>query len=180
MRREHLAPALVLVLVGVLPLGGCATTRPGTIAEVDPPSAEYRYSTGRGSQDFALPPLAVKAAVYEALEDLKMTVAHRGRDGVVSQIDGRTVDDRSITITIRPHRGGTHVGCRIGWFGDDPLSKALLERVGIRLGTLPPEAIPEKPPSSPASNPFFSRDAVPDSVMLREYPDAPYRDRPDL
>jgi len=178
MRIEHLA--LVVAAVGVLPLVGCATTKPGLSGEVSPPSDQYSYFTGRGVQDFALPPVAVKAAVYEAMEDLKMTVTHRGRDGVVSQIDGRTSDDRSVTITIRPQQGVTHVGCRIGWFGDDPLSKTLLERVGIRLGTLPPAAIPEKPPSSPASNPFFSRDAVPDSVMLKEFADAPYRDRPDF
>jgi uncharacterized protein DUF3568 len=178
MRIEHLA--WVIAVVGVLPHGGCATTKPGLSGEVSSSSDQYTYSTGRGTRDFPVAPVAVKAAVYEAMEDLKMTVTHRGRDGAVSQIDGRTTDDRSVTVTIRPQQGVTHVGCRIGWFGDDPLSRTLLERVGIRLGTLPPEAIPEKPPSVPASNPFFSRDAVPDSVMLREFADAPYRNRPDL
>ena len=178
MRREHLA--LVVAGLVVLAASGCATTKPSSIGDVVPASEQYTYSTGRGSQDFALPPVAVKAAVYEAMEDLNMAVVHRGRDGAVSQVDGRTSDDRSVTITIRPQKGVTHVGCRIGWFGDDPLSKTLLQRVGIRLGTQPPEAIPDKPPSTPASNPFFSRDAVPDAVMQRPFADAPYRDRPDL
>ena len=69
------------------------------------------------------------------------------------------------------------VSCRIGWFGDEPLSRTLLERIGVRLGTLPPAAIPDRPPSAPASNPIFSRDAVPDSVIFRDFAEAPYRDR---
>jgi hypothetical protein len=178
MRIEHLAR--VVAAVGALTSGGCALPNPDFSRDANPSSDQYSYSTGRGSQDFGLPPVAVKAAVYEAMEDLKMIVNRRSRDGVVSQIDGRTSDDRSVTITIRPQQGMTHVGCRIGWFGDDPLSRTLLERVGIRLGTLPPAEIPEKPPSSPASNPFFSRDAVPDALMFRGLADEPYRDRPDL
>ena len=180
MRIERLA--LVIALVGVLSQAGCAMTKPGSSGEVSPSSEQYTYSTGRGVQDFAMPPIAVKAAVYEALEDLNMTVTHRGRDGAVSQIDARTTDDRTVTVTIRPQQEVTHVGCRIGWFGDDPLSRTLLERVGIRLGTRAPEPIPDKPPSTPASNPFFSRDAIPDSrsCSRTNLDDAPYQDRPDL
>ena len=80
-------------------------------------------------------------------------------------------------VTLRPQQGKTRISCRIGWFGDEALSKALLERTGIRLGTLPPAAVPENPPSTPGANPFFSRDAVPDEEMLRDVAEAPYRDR---
>ena len=59
-------------------------------------------------------------------------------------------------VTLRPHQTQTRVSCRIGLFGDEPLSKALLERTGVRLGTLPPAAIPDNPRARPASNPFFS------------------------
>ena len=138
--------------------------------EPDQPSSGYSFSTGRGLQDFPAAPVAVKAAVYEAMEDLKMTIKHGSRDGAVSQIEGRTSNDQTVTVTIRPQQGQTHVSCRIGWFGDDPLSKTLLERVGVRLGTLPPAAIPDKLPSAPSSNPFFSRDAIPDSIMYRKSP----------
>ena len=57
--------------------------------------------------------------------------------------------------------------------GYDPvlqaMAKAVLDRVGVRLGTLPPEAIPTDVPSDPSTNPYFSREAVPDSVMLRGF-----------
>ena len=178
MRFDHLR--LIIGVVTGCTLSGCATIKVEPDRDANPPVDLYSFSSGRGSQEFSLPPVAVRAAVYEAMEDLNMTVLHRGREGAVSQTDGRTSDGRSVTITIRPQHGMTHVGCRIGLFGDDPLSKTLMERVGIRLGPLPPDAIPDKPPSSPASNPFFSRDAVPDSVLLRDIAEAPYRNRPDL
>jgi hypothetical protein len=69
------------------------------------------------------------------------------------------------------------VTIRIGWFGDEPLSRALMDRIGIRLGTLPPAAIPVEPPSSPAGNPFFSKNAVSDAEMLKDQADAPYSDK---
>ncbi len=184
MRIEH--AALVLSAVGLVSLSGCATTGLIGSPRAIPSDAEtasgtgYSYSTGRGVQDFAAAPSAVNPAVEQAMEDLKMTVTHRRRDGAVSQIDGRTPDDRTVTATVRPRRGMTQVACRIGWFGDDPLSRTLLERVGVRVGTAPPAAIPVDPPSAPASNPIFSRKAVPDSLMLRDFAEAPYRDRPDL
>ena len=111
------------------------------------------------------------------MDDLKMTSIKRGRDGAVYKIDAKTADNRPVLITVRPHQGQTRVSCRIGWFGDEPLSKAILERTGIRLGTLPPAAIPENPPSAPAANPFFSRLAPPDEDTLRNIAEAPYRDR---
>ena len=131
-------------------------------------------------QDFAAPSGKVAAAVLEAMDDLKITVTRRDHDGAAAQIDGRTPDRRTVTVTLRPEKPITHVSCRVGWFGDEPMSRALLRRVGVRLGTLPPEAIPEEVPSAPPPNPYFSRDAVPDAEMMRDFIEAPYRNRPDM
>jgi hypothetical protein len=35
-------------------------------------------------------------------------------------------------------------------------------------------------PSEPAPNPYFSRDAIPDSEMMKDMIEAPYRTRPDM
>jgi hypothetical protein len=102
---------------------------------------------------------------------------HQAQDGSVVRIEARTEDDRAVTVTLRFRQGATQVGVRIGRFGDEPLSRALLERVGVRLGTRDPEAIPAAAPSAPSSNPYFSRTAIPDSVMLKDFADAPYHDR---
>ena len=129
-------------------------------------------------QDFQFPSSTVTAAVLEAMQDLNIAVTRRDHDGTASQIDGRTVNNRGVTITLRPQKPITPVSCRVGWFGDELFSKALLRRIGIRLGTLPPEAIPENPPSSPAGNPYFSREAVSDYEMMRDYIEAPYPQSP--
>jgi hypothetical protein len=50
----------------------------------------------------------------------------------------------------------------------------LLDRIGSKQGTLPPQPTPsatddlEKAAEKPKSQGIFSRDAVPDSVMLRD------------
>ncbi len=147
---------------------------------VERPAPTLRYSTGRAMQDFEIPSGTVATAVLEAMDDLSMTVTHRGREGTAAQVEGRTADGRSVAVTLRTQKPFTRVSCRIGWFGDEPLSRTLMRRIGVRLGTLPPEAIPDRLPSAPASNPFFSRDAVPDSEMMRDYYEAPYRSRPDI
>jgi Protein of unknown function (DUF3568) len=177
MSQRRIALGLV-VACGAWPVG-CATVTPKAKPIVDIPvgPSKASYAAGRASQDFAMPPGPVGNAVAEAMEDLKMTSIQRGRDGTVNKIDSKTADGQVVTVTIRYHKPMSRVSCRIGWFGDEPLSRTLLDRIGVRLGTLPPAAIPENPPSRPASNPIFARDAVPDSVMFRDIAEAPYRDR---
>jgi hypothetical protein len=93
-------------------------------------------------------------------------------------LSGRVPDGRPVTVTVRSRGAGSAVGVRVGRFGDEALGRALLDRVGVRLGTRPPAPIAPETPSTPGSNPFFSRAAVPDAVMLRDQAEAGYRDRP--
>jgi Protein of unknown function (DUF3568) len=166
--------ALGLLTAGAVAESGCSTVTPTPERVV---STEAAYSGGRAMQDFSLPSTKVGTALTEAMADLKMTSIEPGRDGVVYKIQAKTEDNRTVMVTLRPHQMQTRVSCRVGLFGDEPLAKALLERTGVRLGTLPPAAIPEHVPSSPSSNPFFSKAAVPDEEMLRDVVEAPYRDR---
>ena len=173
MRAQRIA--LGLVMAGGLMQSGCATVAPSPERLLSTGSS---YSAGRAIQDFSLPSTKVGTAVTEAMADLKMASIQPGRNGAVYKIEAKTEDNRAVMVTLRPHQTQTRVSCRIGTFGDEPLSKALLERTGVRLGTLPPTPIPDHVPSSPGSNPFFSRDAVSDELMLKDAAEAPYRDRP--
>ena len=142
--------ALTLVLGCGLAQGGCATVPPSPERLV---STETSFSAGRAMQDFAVPLGKVGTAVTEAMDDLKMTSIETGRDGAVYKVQAKTADNRTVMVTLRPHQTQTRVGCRIGTFGDEPLSRALLERTGVRLGTLPAAAIPEKSPARRAQIP---------------------------
>ena len=129
------------------------------------------------NKTFRATPNSTSAAAAEALDDLKMTSIKRSRDGTVYKIEGKTEDNRTVLVTVRPHQKEARVGCRVGWFGDELLSKAIMERIGIRLELLPPAPIPDKPPSSPAPNPFLLRDQSLKDGMVRDMLEAPYRDR---
>ena len=94
------------------------------------------------------------------------------------RVEAETADNRKVIATLRSHQGITQVTVRVGWFGDEPLSRSLLERVGVSLGSRPPEAIPATAPSSPVLQPLLrSRRGAPILEMLRDFAEAPFRDR---
>ena len=101
--------------------------------------------------------------------------AVRINEGGAIVFQGTTADNRNASVTLRPHPVGSRLSARIGLFGDEPLSRALMDRVGVRLGERAPAAVPADIPSEPAGNPYFSRTAVPDAVLLKDQADAPYR-----
>jgi hypothetical protein len=172
MRRiAHSAAVLLLASPG------CMTVAPIAGTVLGQGGSGYSYAAGRASQVFVYPQPTLEMAVLAAMEDLRIASVRKSLDGSVLRIDGLTPDRRTAAVLVRPQQGASRVIVRIGWFGDEPLSKALMDRIGIRLGTLPPAAIPAEPPSAPASNPYFSRDAVPDEVMVRDR-EAGYNDSP--
>jgi len=155
---------------------GCSTV--GPIAAPVMSATAFTYTAGRATQDFPYPPNTVQSAITGGMDDLRIHSVHLTNDAGILVYTGTTADNRRVSVTIRPQLAASRLSIRIGWFGDEPLSRALMDRIAIRLGELPPSAIPVDPPSEPASNPYFSKDAVPDSVMLRDQADAIYRDTP--
>jgi hypothetical protein len=165
--------ALLALLACGIGQSGCAVVLPPPPDDLGPAAW---YGGGRAVQEFALPGNDVGAALAAAMDDLKMGSVQRKRNGKIIELDAKTADNRSVLVTVRPHEGQTRVSCRIGWFGDEPLSMALLERTGVRLGTLPPAAIPDNPPSTPAIT-KFPRPSPPDEATLRAIAEAPLHDR---
>ncbi len=157
--------------------GSSSSTGTGT-GSSNSTGTRSHYGGGRATQEFAFPSPVVQEALIAALTDLKVSAVRQHHDGPARIVEGTTADGRKVNVTLRPGVGAARVSVRIGWFGDEPYAKAILERVGIRLGTLPPAAIPEEPPSAPSPNPFFSRSAIPDAIMFRDQAEAPYHDSP--
>ena len=166
---------LMMLLAIAASQTGCATVPP--TAELAAAEAGFSFSGGRGVQSYAFPPSVVLATLNEAMGDLNLTDIEAKRDGTVSRVESKTSDHRPVVATLRSHQSRSVVSVRVGWFGDEPLTRELLKRTAVRLGSEAPEAISASPPSAPARNPYFSREAIPDSVMLRDFAEAPYRDR---
>ena len=67
-------------------------------------------------------------------------------------------------MTIQTSGANSTVSAKVGWMGDEPLTRAMLDRLGSRQGTLPPQPLPagveadEAPP--PRTQPILARDAV--------------------
>lgn len=93
---------------------------------------------------------------------------------------GKAADGRAVRVELRPMGASTLASVSVGRNGDVPYARALLDRVGLRLGTKPPDPLNEAPTSPPPTfnTPLFSRKAVPDSEMLRDQIGSMYRDSP--
>jgi hypothetical protein len=165
--------------------GGCSTTGPARSM------AGFVARDGLADRSFPQSFDPVVAVTREAMADLGVRevavrldpdLAPGGHPPAgnprAATLSGRGADGRPVAVTIRSRGNGCDVGVRVGRFGDEALSRTLLDRVGVRLGTLPPAPIPTEVPSTPGSQPFFSRAAVPDAVMLRDQAEAGYRDSP--
>lgn len=177
MRRPTVPRPVALAVASVLG-SGCMTL--GPVAPVQT-SGGYAYEDAWGTQGFAAPPGEVREAVVGGMADLRMRGAHRsGQKGEsVEVLDGQAHDGRHVRVVLRPRPGETIVNVRVGRFGDEALAHALIERVGVRLGTLAPAPAPEAPPTSPTPwRRLFSKEAVADEIMLRDAANAGYRDTP--
>ena len=181
MRRIALTTAALLAASAA---SGCHTTSPSTLSAsnqnptssaVADPESTFSYAAGRAIQTFPQSTATLQPIVLSALEDLRIHSVTLTREVGAVVFKGTTASAARASVTLRPTPDGSRLSARIGLFGDEPLSRALMDRVGIRLGSLPPSAIPAEPPSEPDKNPYFSRDAVPDSEMLKDQAEAPYR-----
>lgn len=162
------SPVRAFLALGlVLGAAGCSTV------PVAQGPAGYAFDRTAGRMHYPAPVAVVESAALEALNELRcdgVEVAPAA-DGA-SRISGRGGDGRGVELLITADpAGGTTATARIGRFGDEPRSRALLQRIAVRIGaleaptgaaaaTLAPQTTPE-----PAAGP-----GVPDAVMSREQP----------
>jgi len=174
MRRTAL---LAMALWATTSGPGCRTmVGPATLSALAQPAAgEFSYSAGRAIQSFAFAPQSVEPAASAAMDDLRIHSIRRTSEEGTVVLEGTTADNRRASVTIHPQNAGTRVSARLGLFGDEPLSRALMDRINVRLGALPPKAVSADPPSEPGKNPWFSRTAISDEEMLKDQADAHFK-----
>lgn len=159
------------VILAALMLAGCSSTgtfgRERLALPIGP-----SYVGGRGVQVFPASESLV-SNVKEAMSDVGIHAINQTQDpsGLIV-LEGKTVDDRRARVTLLGTKARSTVSIKIGWVGDEPITRVLLDRIGNRQGTFEPSTPVEAPPEP--AQPILSREAVPDSTMLRNQVDAGY------
>jgi hypothetical protein len=126
-------------------------------------AAGYFYYRGEICKYYPAGPEATFAATRAALFDLNMPILSEQNRGDHGNIEGSTATNDKVHVSIRqdtdngPAAGPlTRVGVRVGMFGNDETSTAILRQVEVRLsyppsGRLVPQAAPTLGPIQPVS-----------------------------
>ena len=161
-----LAAALTLMFAD-----GCSST--GTFARQKfAMKPGVQYVGGRGYAMYPTTPNLV--------ENVKLTMGELGMhtihpipeaNGAVA-FEALTADKRGARVTIHTTGVRSTVALKVGWLGDEPYTRSFLAKLEDRQGALPASAVPEE--VEPEAQGRFSREAVPDSVMIRNQLDSTF------
>ncbi len=141
--------AIGLITVGALaaPLTGCRLVHPPL--RPDPGVTGYAILGPYSVQRFIFPMPLVERAAIEAMNDMKINKVSRKpkKDGICFL--GCLYDGRYVWYTLEPEGDSNTIATvEIDLYGDEPLSKMLLDRTSSRLATLPQSV---NPPFAPRS-----------------------------
>ena len=176
MRRTRMVGMILSATI----LAGCSTTGPFGRERLALPIGPS-YVGGRGMQMFPTS-TTLLADVKDAMSDVGIHSIVQNEDpGGLIILEGTTADARKARVTIQTSGVNSTVSAKVGWLGDEPLTRAMLDRLSSRHGTLPAAPSPmeaNQEPTPAARQPFLSRDAVPDSTMLRGQMDSGFGSMP--
>ena len=163
-----------------LALAGCSTVAPiGPISAASTPA-----SAGRGVRSYPTSPDLVDHA-RGALEDVGVHSIARRQEDRATILEGRTAAGRRAVATIRPDGAESFVSARFGTLGDEPLSRAFLDRMVARAGGPEPakaestkseSAGAEPAPRDAARRPAPNRASMPPGSVLQNSLEGGYRD----
>jgi hypothetical protein len=127
-------------------LGGCQAA--GQYPGIAPSFYAYTFFNGQLSEVFQYPPQFVETSCMQALADLGFTAIEKSTEGTAVLITATTPDGcRPTRISIEPQNAMTMFRIRIGrcLLGDEPLSKAVVDRIALNYGAVPRTIIPLEP-----------------------------------
>ena len=138
--NRFLSAALALpILTATAALPGCILAVAAVGAGIG--YGAYSYVDGELEYDLPANPPQVTAAAAGALTDLQMPVVSSESTAVDGKVKGRTANDKAIEIRIKSRSDGvSHIGIRIGVFGDEGISARILDATKARLGIKPAPA----------------------------------------
>ena len=138
------SPAWIALVVALALSSGCQSITPPL--RPDPGVTGYAYVNGYAVQRYLYAPNLVERAATEAMSDMKFHAVKRKVESNGVSLCGYTYDGRFITFTFEPCNEGTIGTVRVDTYGDEPISKILLDRTSIRLATLPQDLTPPLDP----------------------------------
>jgi hypothetical protein len=167
--------ACVLVAVGALLGSGCRSI--GRFPGIDPTDYAYSYFKGTAAQVFQFNVDQVESSTLQALADFGFTQIERKRIDGVAKIHAKTLDLRHAWISVVPRNAMSNLIVRVGAEGDEAVSQALIQRVGMNLGILPRTIIPIEPTLERRVDPPRQyappREPLPEPVRLFDDPVPP-------
>lgn len=121
--------AVVLLLAPVLATSGCLAVAAGAAG-----AGTVAYIRGELNASLGHPIDAVDRASNRASEQLRFAKINETADAFTRIITLRTAEDKKIEIKLtRTSDSLTQVRIRVGLFGDEPLSRALLDKIQANL-----------------------------------------------
>jgi hypothetical protein len=161
-----------LLALGAATVAGCSATdgpfgRESLVGPVGP-----SYSGGRATQMFPNSPSFV-ADVKDAMTDVGMHSFKESKEpSGGTLIEATTTDNRRARVTVQTRGLRNVVTARIGLLGDEPLSRAMLDRISFRQGSLPASALPADPLEGEEKKGILTREDGYKSTLLREKAEA--------
>lgn len=122
---------LLIGLAGGLAAGaaGCVVAAAGAAG-----AGTYAYVRGESSIYVDSDVLTVHRASEEALRDMGLLVTETSRDALTGKVLARDSKDRRVTVKIDGvDRAAVKVSVRVGIFGDESASIAILDNIRERL-----------------------------------------------
>lgn len=122
--------ALFIALPSVATFSGCVAVVAGAAAG----AGTVAYVRGQLTSTLAKNYDAVERAANTALAQLQFVKTEEKKDALVAIINARTAEDRHVEIKIsRQTETLTNVRIRVGLFGDEALSRIVLDKINANL-----------------------------------------------
>jgi len=137
MHQIRLPARHALALASLAMLGGCTATGVAVAAGALAGAATAVYVQGDLETEIDASPTQVAAATEGAFEDLSLTLVSSEATEIDGRIDGRSSDDKPIAVRLALEDGRTKVSIRVGAFGNEELSRLVLEHIRKHLGHSP-------------------------------------------
>jgi hypothetical protein len=131
MRAKELA--WVLALGAACALGaGCAAVVIGGAAAAGAGTVAYIRGELRAVESAPLD--RVWSASQAAMDDLQFAPTTKDKDGLSARLIARTASDKKVTINLAKQGDNvTEIRIRVGFFGDESVSRLVLEKIKLRL-----------------------------------------------